>query len=172
MSQQSQIEQEEDTQKDRYLTFTVKGEEFALAIQYINEILELQSVTAVPNLPDYIKGIINVRGEILPIMDLRTRFYGGTAENDYRNAILSVDIGGKKLGFIVDRANKVLLISESALHKPPEIRDSDYNRFVMAVCHIDGSMKLILDCEKILSDRETELLPNQVKTAEGKGTNA
>ena len=148
----------EDTMKGKYLIFSIDNEEYALEIKYINEILEMQPIATVPNIPNYIKGVINLRGDIIPVMDLRLRFHKSFREYDSRTAIIIVNIGTTLLGFVVDRAYKVLPIDETDLLKPPNIKTSDYNRFIKAIGKIDNNMKLVLDCERILTDQELDEL--------------
>jgi len=153
-------EEIEDTVKGKYLIFTIQNEEYALEIRVVDEILEMQPISEVPNLPAYIKGIINLRGDIIPVMDLRLRFYKEFREYDSRTAIIVVNIASTRLGLVADRANKVIFIEDSELIKPPEIKESDYNRFVTAICKTENKIKLVLDCEKILTDHERTELPS------------
>lgn len=148
----------EDTMKGKYLIFAIEQEEYAIEIRYVTEIIEIQPIVSVPKLPSYIKGILNLRGDIIPVMDLRIRFHKSVREYDYKTAIIIVNIQGTRLGLVVDRAYKVLSIDDNNLLAPPEIRESDYNRFIKAIGKVDNNMKLVLDCEKVLTAQELDEL--------------
>jgi purine-binding chemotaxis protein CheW len=149
-------ELEEDTQKNKYLTFTLGKESFGIEILFVTEIIGLQQITNVPDLPDYVKGIINLRGKIIPVMDVRSRFKKDLREYDERTCIIVVDIGEISIGLIVDRVSEVLDIPEENVSEPPKVNKNSQNKYVKGIGKVGDSVKLILDCEKLLS--ETELV--------------
>ena len=145
-------ELEEDTQKDKYLTFTLGSDYFGIDILYVTEIIGIQLITPVPDLPDYVKGIINLRGKIIPVMDVRIRFKKEARDYDERTCIIVVDIGDISIGLIVDRVSEVVDIPESNISPPPKINKALPNGYVKAIGKVADEVKLILDCEKLLSE--------------------
>lgn len=160
--QESKVEfediQEEDTQKDKYLTFSLNKENYALEVRYVTEIIGIQQITEVPELPSYIKGIINLRGKIIPVMDVRLRFKKAPREYNDRTCIIVVDIRGVAIGLIVDSVVEVLSIPQSEVVPPPDPSTGFSNRYIKGVGKVGNDVKLILDCEKILNDDELESL--------------
>jgi purine-binding chemotaxis protein CheW len=148
---------EEDTLKDKYLIFYVAEEAFAIEIRYVMEIIGIQPMTSVPELPDYIRGIINLRGTIVPIMDVRLRFKKPFLEYTDRTCVIIVEMNEISMGLVVDRVAEVMTIPEDEIVDPPEI-SKGHNRYVKGICKMGEDVKLILDCNKILTDDEVEQL--------------
>lgn len=115
-----EIEQEEDTQQDRYLTFSLGNQIFGIEIRYVTEIIGIQPITEVPEMPDYVKGIINLRGKIIPVIDVRLKFRKEPAEYNDRTCIIVIDIHEISIGLIVDNVAEVLTITEENI-VPPRI---------------------------------------------------
>lgn len=155
-------ELEEDTQKNKYLTFTLGNDSFGIEILFVTEIIGLQQITDVPDLPDYVKGIINLRGKIIPVMDVRIRFKKEVREYDERTCIIVVDIGEISIGLIVDRVSEVLDIPEENVSEPPKVNKNSQNKYVKGIGKVGDTVKLILDCEKLLSETELEEIAEAV----------
>lgn len=153
---------EEDTQKDKYLTFKIENESFGIDILYVTEIIGIQKITEVPELPDYIKGIINLRGKIIPVMDIRIRFGKAVREYDERTCIIVVDIGEVSIGLIVDRVSEVVDIPEENISPPPKIGKGIQNRYVKSIGKIGEEVRLILDCDKLLTEDEIKGLADNM----------
>ena len=119
---ESYSEETEDTQKGKFLTFSLGREDYGLEISYVIEIIGLQEITEVPGLPDYVRGIINLRGKIIPVMDVRLRFKKEAREYDDRTCTVVVDIKGVLVGLIVDRVAEVLVIDEAEIVPPPQFK--------------------------------------------------
>ena len=151
-------ELEEDTQKDKYLTFTLGNDYFGIDILYVTEIIGIQLITPVPDLPNYVKGIINLRGKIIPVMDVRIRFKKEPREYDERTCIIVVDIGDISIGLIVDRVSEVVDIPETSISPPPKVNKNHHNSYVKAIGKVGEDVKLILDCEKLLTEEEIKTL--------------
>jgi purine-binding chemotaxis protein CheW len=150
---------EEDSQKDKYLTFVVDGETYGIEIRHVTEIIGLQKITSVPDMPDFVRGIINLRGKIIPVMDMRTRFHKQHAEYHERTCIIVVDFRDLSIGLIVDSVAEVVNIPADAVAPPPELSRRG-NRFIMGIGQVAGEVKLLLDIEKLLNDEEAEQLMN------------
>lgn len=154
----SMLEQEEleDTQKDKFLTFTIGRGEYGIEIRFVTEIIGIQAITEVPELPDYIKGIINLRGKIIPVMDVRLRFKKEAMEYNDRTCIIVIDIRDISIGLIVDTVSEVMSIAEQDIVPPPDAKTGFHNRYVKGIGKIGNSVKLLLNCDKLLNDDEIE----------------
>lgn len=149
---------EEDTQKGRYLTFSLGNESYGIEIHYVTEIIGLQTITEVPELPDYIRGIINLRGKIIPVMDIRLRFKKEAKQYNDRTCVIVVDIHEVSIGLIVDSVSEVLTIPEQDIVDPPQMNKALNNRYIKKIGKIGTDVKLLLDCEKLLTEDECETL--------------
>lgn len=146
------LEPEEDTQKDKYLTFALGSQLYGMEIKHVTEIIGIQSITEVPELPDYIRGIINLRGKIIPVMDVRLRFKKEPQAYNDRTCIIVVDIGQLSVGLIVDRVSEVLVIPNSEVVPPPEaVRGVS---FMKGIGKVGNNVCLILDGDKLLSGED------------------
>jgi len=156
---QELLEQEEDTQKGKFLTFSLGNEFYGIEIMYVTEIIGIQVITEVPELPEYIKGIINLRGKIIPVMDVRLRFKKEPKEYNDRTCIIVVDIKNISIGLIVDSVSEVILIPEGEIIPPPDI-SKNRNRYIKSIGKVGDGVKLLLDCDKLLKDEEVEIMTN------------
>lgn len=150
------IEMEEDTQKCRFLTFAIGKETYGIEIKYVMEIIGIQAITQLPELPDYIKGIINLRGKIIPIMDVRLRFKKEYREYNDRTCIIVVDINDLSIGLIVDSVSEVLSIEDKDIVEPPQMNKGINKRYIKSIGKVGNDVKLLLDCEKLLTEDEIE----------------
>ncbi|WP_094605106.1 Chemotaxis protein CheW [Sporomusa silvacetica DSM 10669] len=156
---ENELELEEDTQKGKFLTFTLGAEAYGIEIKYVTEIIGMQPVTQVPDLPEYVKGIINLRGKIIPVIDMRLRFKKSSIEYNDRTCIVVVDIHEIAVGLIVDTVAEVLTIAEKDIVPPPQLQNGSYHqRFTKAIGKVGDDVKLILDSERVLSNDEVNLL--------------
>lgn len=153
------LEQEEDTQKDKFLTFTLGNESYGIEIKHVTEIIGIQPVTEVPELPEYIKGIINLRGKIIPVMDVRLRFKKPYREYNDRTCVIVIDIKDVSIGLIVDSVSEVLSIPGTEIVAPPEVSKSG-NKYIKGIGKVGSEVKLLLDCDKLLGEEEITSLEN------------
>lgn len=151
--------EEEDTQKGKYLTFSLGSEFYGIEIKHVTEIIGIQPVTEIPELPEHIKGIINLRGKIIPVMDVRLRFKKPYMEYNDRTCVIVIDIKDVSVGLIVDSVSEVLSIDEEEIVSPPDVKKGG-NKYIKAIGKVGDEIKLILDCDKLLSDDEIESLEN------------
>ena len=147
---------EEDTQKGRYLTFSLGDESYGIEIKYVTEIIGIQTITVIPELPEYVKGVINLRGKIIPVMDVRLRFKKEPREYNDRTCVIVVDINDISIGLIVDSVAEVLTIPEEDIVEPPKMNKSFSNRYIKNIGKVENGVKLLLDCEKLLTEDELE----------------
>jgi purine-binding chemotaxis protein CheW len=146
---------DEDTQKDKYLTFHIGTEDYGISIAYVTEIIGIQSITEIPEMPDFIKGVINLRGKVIPVMDVRIRFKMPPREYDERTCIIVVEIDGTSVGMVVDTVNEVAKIPEDQVEPPPKSKRKG-GSFIQGLGKIDKEVKILLDINKILYDEELE----------------
>jgi len=154
------VETAEDTQRDKFLTFSVGKEAYGFEIKYVTEIIGIQEITEVPELPNYIKGIINLRGKIIPVMDVRLRFKKEGREYNDRTCIVVIDIRDISIGLIVDHVAEVLVILPENIVPPPAIKIGFHNRYIKSIGKVGTEIKLLLDCDKLLNDEEIDTLSN------------
>ena len=153
------LDDEEDTQKDKFLTFSLGTEVYGIEIKFVTEIIGMQSVTEIPDLPEYAQGIINLRGKIIPVIDVRLRFKKVYREYNDRTCIVVVDIKGVTLGLIVDAVEEVLIIAAQEIVLPPQFDNGSYHqRFIKGIGKVGKEVKLILDSDRLLNDTEVSSL--------------
>lgn len=143
---------EEDTQKDRYLTFRIAAEEYGIEIRHITEIIGVQKITEVPDTPTYLKGVINLRGKIIPVVDVRLRFGMEELAHSDRTCIVVVDVNGTSIGLIVDEVLEVVNISEENVSEPPRTNKGTSSRYIQGMGKIGESVKILLNIERFLSE--------------------
>ena len=141
---------EEDTIKNKFLVFKTGEEEFGIDIACVKEIINMVNVTQVPSTPNFVKGIINLRGEIIPIIDVRTRFKMEEIEYNDITCIIVIEQEGDKIGLIVDEVNEVKYIFEANISAPPSAKLSYANQFVKNLGRIDDRVILLIEATKLL----------------------
>ena len=157
MEDEKNLMEEEDTQKDKYLTFSLGDEVYGIDIRVVIEIIGIQKITNVPEVPDYVRGIINLRGKIIPVVDMRLRFRREYREYTDRTCVIVVEINGVLIGLIVDGVSEVLDIAEKNVVPPPDLRASQ-NKYIRGIGKLESSVVLLLDWEKLFSENDQELL--------------
>lgn len=152
-------EEEEDTLKGRFLTFALGNESYGIEIRYVTEIIGIQPITEVPELPDYVKGIINLRGKIIPVMDVRLRFKKKFRDYNDRTCVVVIDIQNISIGLIVDSVSEVITIPETEIVPPPDV-SREGNKYISGIGKVGNEVKLLLDCDKLLNEHEIQNLSN------------
>ena len=135
-----------------YLTFSVGEEEYGMEIDYVMEIIPMQAITEVPDVPFYIKGLINLRGKITPVMDVRLRFNKPEKEYDERTSIIVVMQDDNSIGLIIDAVRDVLTIDDDQIGDPAGVKTGTPNRYISSIARTDHGNKLLINLEKVLSD--------------------
>ncbi len=150
------LDEDKDAQKGRYMTFKSGNEYFAIGIQYVDEIIQFQKITVVPETADYIKGLINIRGKIVPVIDVSLRFKQPPFEYNERTCIIVINVKSTVVGLIVERIAEVVTIEEEDILPPPSLgrTDKDSNKFVYGIGKVGDSVKLMLDPDKLLHDED------------------
>ena len=146
----------------KYLTFMLDNEEYGIGILKIKEIIGMMPITQVPQTPAYVKGVINLRGKVIPVMDLRLRF--GMPEIQYsdRTCIIVVEIEGQTgvvlTGIVVDAVSDVLTIKAQELEEPPAFGSRLNTETILGMAKMDGGVKILLDIDKVLNTEELLVL--------------
>ncbi|MGD1820072.1 MAG: chemotaxis protein CheW [Pleomorphochaeta sp.] len=142
---------DEDTQKGKFLTFLIGDEAYGIGIQFVTEIIGILPIAEIPELPDYIRGIINLRGKIIPVMDVRLRFKKPFQEYNGRTCIIVINIQDKSVGLIVDSVAEVINIADENIVPPPTADTGFSNRYINGIGKVGDEVKLLLDCDKLLA---------------------
>lgn len=156
------LEEQEDTQHGRYLTFAVGEEVFGIEIRYVTEIIGIQPITQLPEAPEHIKGVINLRGRIVPVVDVRLKFKKPSMEYNDRTCVIVVEANDLVAGLIVDQVAEVLSIADADVVPPPEYSATAHNSYIRGIGKADGNVKLLLDCEKLFRADEEAVLRSAV----------
>lgn len=144
-------DERKDTKLDKYLTFCLCDENYGLDIGHVIEIIGVQNITQLPDLPPYIKGVINLRGQVIPVMDMRLRFHLQSQEYDQRTCIVVTEVAGQTMGMVVDRVNEVVDIPENQIEPPATMSGSHANQYVKGLGKVGDNIRILLDTEKILT---------------------
>lgn len=142
------------------VSFRVNKEEYAVDILKVKEIIKVINITQVPNTEEFIEGVINLRGSIIPVVALRTKLGMPKKEPDKDTRIIVVEIDDKVIGFIVDAVNEVLRISSDVTEKTPEFISNVNMEFISSVAKLENRLLILLDLDKIFSVKEKSALEN------------
>ncbi|MDP4144050.1 MAG: chemotaxis protein CheW [Bacillota bacterium] len=146
----------EDTQKGKYLIFSLGSEEYGIEIKYVTEIIGMQKIAEIPDAPQYVKGVINLRGVIIPVIDARLRFNKEIRDYDNRTCIIVIEVKNMSVGLIIDRVIEVSDIAEKNISEPPSISKTSSNGYIKGIGKIGDSVKLLIDCIKLLNKNHME----------------
>ena len=146
----------------KYLTFELGGEVYGLAILKVQEIIGIMTVTRVPRTPDFVRGVINLRGKVIPVIDLRIKFGLAGTEDTERTCIIVVQVESKDaqviMGIIVDEVSEVLDITAEQIEPAPAFGSEIDTNFIMGMGKIDKKVVMLLDVDKVLSGGEIEMV--------------
>jgi purine-binding chemotaxis protein CheW len=147
----------------KYLTFSLGNEEYGVSILKVREIIGLMEITAVPHTPSYIKGVINLRGRVIPVLELRIKFGMERQEYNERTCIIVVEVQGPsetvQVGMLVDSVSEVLNIGEEEIEPPPSFGSSDMDSdSLLGMGKVKGQVKILLDVDKVIGERELQQL--------------
>ncbi len=146
----------------KYLTFMMAEEEYGIGILKIKEIIGMMPITSVPQTPEFVKGVINLRGKVIPVMDLRLRFEMEAIDYTDRTCIIVVEIEGSggivQIGIVVDAVSEVLNIKGEAIEDTPTFGTKLNTDYIHGMAKIDDVVKILLDIDRVLSNEEINLL--------------
>lgn len=154
--------QEEEGLENKFLTFNIGKEEYGIEVQYVTQILGMQKITGLPEMPSFIQGVINLRGKVIPVIDVRLRFSFEKREYDERTCIIVIDINDISVGLIVDQVKEVIDIPLANIEPPPSVNKSVESHYIQGLGKIGDSVKIILDTQKMLFDDELDQVADTV----------
>ena len=135
------------------LFFNIGDTVYGIEIEYINEIIGIEHITVVPKIPDYIKGIINIRGKMVPVISVRKRFGMEEIPYDDRTCIIVLEFeNGIQVGIIVDRVQEVVVVDKDIISKTPDYKNVNTNRYIKSIVNDNDGIKLLLDCDKLIGE--------------------
>ena len=158
---ESSFASKSDERAGKYLTFQLGKEEFSVGVVKVREIVRMQEVTAVPGTPAYLKGVMNLRGKIIPIIDLRLKFGMPPIELTQRTCVIVVQLNGTAapllMGMIVDEVCEVLVFRSADIEDPPDF-GVERRRDILGMAKSNGKVKILLDIDRVLSGQEIHAL--------------
>jgi purine-binding chemotaxis protein CheW len=158
----NQAVQAADGREGKYLTFTLAGEAYGIGILKIREIIGMMPITSVPQAPDFVKGVVNLRGKVIPVIDLRLRFSMPTMAYSERTCIIVVQINIRdiplNIGIVVDSVSEVLNITAGDIENTPTFGTQLNTGYILGMAKIEGGVKILLDIDKVLTENEIGLL--------------
>ena len=148
--------------EDQLVVFELADEHYGVDIAAVEGIIKMQTITSVPHAPSFVEGVTNLRGSVLPVLDLRKRF--GMPKTDYTSEtrIVVVEMGGNSVGMVVDGVSEVLRVPENAVEPPSPLVTSVDSAFITGIAKVEDRLVILLDLSKVLSTKESaELQPVQ-----------
>lgn len=147
-------QEDDETIENMYLTFELGNEVYGIGITYVTEIVGIQTITEVPDMPDFVKGVVNLRGQVIPVLDVRLRFNMEAREYDERTCIIVVNINNVQLGLVVDTVNEVMTIEDENISPPPKIASANSAKYIKGMGKVGEDVKILLDGKKLLFEEE------------------
>lgn len=145
-----------------YLTFILGSEEYGLEILKVQEIRGYDAVTQIANTPNFIKGVVNLRGKIVPIVDLRIKFNLGRVEYNEFTVVIILNLGGRVIGIVVDGVSDVTALKEDQIREVPNLVSSIDTQYIIGLATLEEQMLILVDIERLMSSQEMELLDGAV----------
>jgi len=143
---------------NQFVTFQLGSETYGISILKLNEIIAYQGCTQIPNVPRFIKGVLNLRGIVVPVFDLRERFGMETKEYDQFTVIMVLDVAGRIMGLVVDAVSDVIALNESEIKPRPHFSTSISTDFILGMGIKDDKFIILLDVDRLLSDEELDMV--------------
>jgi purine-binding chemotaxis protein CheW len=147
-----------DVRAGKYLTFQLAKEEFGIRVLKVREIMGLQEITTVPQTPGHIKGVINLRGKVVPVIDLRLKFGLDAAEYTQRTCIIVTQIQGESgpilMGIVVDGVSEVLNLTGQEIEDTPDFGEAITGQYLLGMAKVKGKVKILLDIDRVLSSQD------------------
>jgi purine-binding chemotaxis protein CheW len=145
-------------QGNEFLTFTLGKEEYGIEILKVQEIRGYDAVTTLANTPEFIKGVINLRGIIVPIVDMRLKFHLGSAEYNQFTVVIILNVANRVVGMVVDGVSDVITLNPEQIKPAPEFGSAIDTKYVMGLGTVDQRMLILVDIEKLMTSRDMELV--------------
>jgi purine-binding chemotaxis protein CheW len=144
---------------NEFLTFKLGSEEYGIEILKVQEIRSYEAVTAIANAPEFIKGVVNLRGVIVPIVDMRIKFNLGKAEYDQFTVVIILNIAGRVVGMVVDAVSDVMQLAAEQIRPAPDFSSSSFDtKYITGLGTLDNRMLILVDIEKLMSSTDMALI--------------
>ncbi len=156
------IKEDNGTRGGKFLTFQLKGEEYGLEILKVREIIGIMEITQVPDTPEYIKGVINLRGQVIPVIDLRRKFSLDAEDYSARTCIIVVDVGELMMGIVVDTVSEVVHIDEGDIEDTPDFGTRLNMDYILGMGKVNEKVKVLLDIAKVLTSDELKIAESSI----------
>lgn len=148
-------EEEQKEAQGKYLTFLSDGQFFGIPIVHVEQIIGIQEIIRIPELPAYVKGVINLRGSIIPVIDIRVRLGRGETSYTERTCIIITKLHEEPVGIIVDEVREVAYIGEKDISPPPSVSDKETYPYILGVARLNDQVVLLLRTDRILDSSES-----------------
>ena len=156
-------ETDDEIQENKFLMCKIGNETYGIDIQHVTDIIEMQKITEVPDMPEYVRGVINLRGNVIPVIDFRLRFGMEWKEFDDRTVITVVNIKDYSIGFIVDTATEVVDIPEKNIDPPPSFQEGGgKQKYIAGLGKLEDQVIILLDMQKLVGQEEIESIQSGV----------
>ncbi|MBI4804131.1 MAG: chemotaxis protein CheW [Desulfovibrio sp.] len=155
-----EAQKKQDAELMQLVTFSIGEEEFGVDILKVQEIIRMMEITKVPRAPEFVEGVINLRGKVIPIIDLRRRFGLSARGHDKHTRIIVIEINNMIVGFVVDSVSEVLRIPSSTVEPPPPVVSGMESEYISGVGKLEDRLLILLDLDRLLSREETVSLTN------------
>lgn len=153
-----QIQSLSSEEGSKFLTFQLKDEEYGLEILKVREIIGVMDITTVPRTPDYVKGVINLRGKVIPVIDLRLKFGLNGADYGRRTCIIVVNVNEMEMGIVVDTVSEVMDIGAENIEATPSFGTTLNTDYILGMGKVGGRVKILLDIDRVLTSGELVML--------------
>ncbi len=154
----NEFQKKQDAELLQLVTFSIGEEEFGVDILKVQEIIRTMEITKVPRAPDFVEGVINLRGKVIPIIDLRRRFGLESRSHDKHTRIIVIEINNMIVGFVVDSVSEVLRIPANTVEPPPPVVAGLESEYISGVGKLEDRLLILLDLDRLLSNEEQQML--------------
>lgn len=156
----AEVKTQENDQVLQWVTFQLENETYGVDVMVVKEVLKFQDIAPVPGAPDYVMGIINIRGTVISVINTRRRFGLPDRDPDDNTRIVIIEIGHHIVGIVVDSVAEVVYLKRSQIETPPQVNKDDSARFIQGVCHRDDQLLILVELDKLLTEEELAELDN------------
>lgn len=156
----AELQLKQDDPVLQWVTFQLEDETYGIDVMVVREVLKYQDIAPVPGAPDYVMGIINIRGTVISVINTRLRFGLPEKEPGENTRIVILEIGRHIVGIVVDSVTEVVYMKRSEIESPPQVNKDDSAQFIQGVCHRDDQLIILVELDKLLSEEELRELDN------------
>lgn len=152
-------DENEDTQEGKFLSFRIGNEVYGIEIRHVTEIVGIQKITEVPDMPTYVKGVINLRGSVIPVVDVRLRFNMEPRDYDDRTCVIVVSVNESPIGLVVDAVREVISILPDMISPPPSVSKGEVTKYIQGIGRFEEEVIILLAMDELLYDKRLKDTP-------------